>query len=510
MEINILYTPCSKRNRFNTNNSFNNLFYKSASQKVYKIKERLFSSNSLSLISSKKTKSKFNSNFNNFKSNYTSMIKNLITNDVDVNKNKKSGLNSLNNLFTNIMDLKNLSKTKKFFEQEKSNEKKEDKIPHFISYRKNKTINRNFFSEKKRKNKRRIFGEKLKQKQKDPLLKDNISEFDKIRLVNQVIKFDKEKNEKNNLEGLIRIKFGKNFDEFIAKKINVNYNHDSNSQNSLRRSTNFMTNNITNTLRKKISHNTKIIFEPQKKREKTQKLDYELIQEMQDKIDEEPIDLENIKNTLKTLFSDETKFNQVRKINEDFFDIFENKINFLYDCRRFPIIKNKLKTIKLDLKSVDNNEWTKLNSLQNYTLIFLNKKRVDIQRKLDEIEKMGNIDKKLKYKLYKDIGFSEEEIEKKDKLKSKDGIHFVDNNNSIDHIIKLMKNEIKYNNETNENEDEEKESKKEDIYEFEQFFGHNVRPYTTIDFANKKLSSIVYHNKKFYNLNSKRNSLLNK
>ena len=268
MEINILYTPCSKRNRFNTNNSFNNLFYKSASQKVYKIKERLFSSNSLSLISSKKTKSKFNSNFNNFKSNYTSMIKNLITNDVDVNKNKKSGLNSLNNLFTNIMDLKNLSKTKKFFEQEKSNEKKEDKIPHFISYRKNKTINRNFFSEKKRKNKRRIFGEKLKQKQKDPLLKENISDFDKIRLVNQVIKFDKEKNEKNNLEGLIRIKFGKNFDEFIAKKINVNYNHDSNSQNSLRRSTNFMTNNITNTLRKKISHNTKIIFEPQKKEKK--------------------------------------------------------------------------------------------------------------------------------------------------------------------------------------------------------------------------------------------------
>ena len=31
---------------------------------------------------------------------------------------------------------------------------------------------------------------------------------------------------------------------------------------------------------------------------------------------------------MKKQFSDETKFNQVKKINEDFFDIFENKINF--------------------------------------------------------------------------------------------------------------------------------------------------------------------------------------
>ena len=129
MQSNSLYkTPInSRRNWLNKSNSLTNIFPKYLSKRVYKIRERLFSHNTLSLLSSSKHDSNFNSNYNNFKTNYTSMIKNLITNDVDLNKEKKSGIKSLDNLFTNINYLKNLAKQKNFFEQKKLEEKKEIK-----------------------------------------------------------------------------------------------------------------------------------------------------------------------------------------------------------------------------------------------------------------------------------------------------------------------------------------------------------------------------------------------
>ena len=96
MQSNSLYkTPInSRRNWLNKSNSLNNIFSKSSSKRVFKIRERLFNHNTLSLLSSTKYDSNFNSNYNNFKTNYTSMIKNLITNDVDLKKEKKSRIKS--------------------------------------------------------------------------------------------------------------------------------------------------------------------------------------------------------------------------------------------------------------------------------------------------------------------------------------------------------------------------------------------------------------------------------
>ena len=123
------------RNKFNKNNSLSNIFPKSASKKIYKINDRLYSPNTLSILS--KNDLNFNSNFNNFKSNYNIMLQNILSNDVGLNDEKKLEIESLDNLFTNITYLKNKNN---FFEQkkieDKKKEKKENIIPKLVSYRK--------------------------------------------------------------------------------------------------------------------------------------------------------------------------------------------------------------------------------------------------------------------------------------------------------------------------------------------------------------------------------------
>ena len=95
MQSNISYkTPInSRRNWLNKSNSLSNLIQNSSNKKVYKIRERLYSPNTLSILSSKKDEHKFNSNFNNFKTNYFSMMKNLILNDVALDEEKNPELN---------------------------------------------------------------------------------------------------------------------------------------------------------------------------------------------------------------------------------------------------------------------------------------------------------------------------------------------------------------------------------------------------------------------------------
>ena len=88
---------------FNKSNSLNNFFPKTTSNKIYKIRERYFSPNSLSIITT--TKNKFTSNFNSFKTTYFTIMESLKSNDVDL-KEKKLGIKSLDNLLINIKHLK--------------------------------------------------------------------------------------------------------------------------------------------------------------------------------------------------------------------------------------------------------------------------------------------------------------------------------------------------------------------------------------------------------------------
>ena len=189
------------KNDFNKSNSLTNFFPKTTTNKFYKIRERLFSPNSLSLMSS--TKNKFTSNFNSFKTTYFTIMQNLKSNDVDL-KETKLGIKSLDNLLINIKHLKKFSKQKNFFGRKKENKneikKNENKIPNIISYVKSKKNQRKFhlgkpifFSEKIDKNKNNIFTEKYgKILENNRLFEEKKYIIPNLKLVNQVLKINKE------------------------------------------------------------------------------------------------------------------------------------------------------------------------------------------------------------------------------------------------------------------------------------------------------------------------------
>ena len=148
------------------------------------------------------------------------------------------------------------------------------------------------------------------------------------------------------------MKLGKNYDKFVEKKIKLNYNPNFNSPNIHRMSINFMIDNITkNMIRKSLYLKNLEKKESKKYKEKKKKLNMELMEEMKDKVEDISFDLENIKKNIKIYLTDETKLNQISDIKEEFYDKFENKINFLFDCVKFPIIKNNLNKIKIDTRS---------------------------------------------------------------------------------------------------------------------------------------------------------------
>ena len=525
MQSNISYkTPInSRRNWLNKSNSLSYLIQNSSNKKVYKIRERLYSPNTLSILSSKKNEHKFNSNFNNFKTNYFSMMKNLILNDVALDEEKKSGIKSLDNLFNSITHLKkNISKKNNFFEQKKvveenNYENYENKVQNIISHKKNKKINRQlilgkrlFFSEKKNKNEKKIFFDENTNKIPVNILLPHEGKKDSIanlKLVNQILKFNKASTKiGNNIKDISPMKLGKNYDKFVEKKIKLIYNPNFNSPNIHRMSINFMIDNITkNMIRKSLYLKNLEKKESKKYKEKKKKLNMELMEEMKDKVEDISFDLENIKKNIKIYLTDETKLNQISDIKEEFYDKFENKINFLFDCIKFPIIKNNLNKIKIDTRSAIDIEWSKLNLLENCTLVYLNKLKTKLQRELDEIDVKENKEKEKQFRLYRDIGKFEEKKKKnnKNKKKKKNESDFMDETNtSIDYIINLMKSEIKMKKEETEETREKENSEKEDMYDLEEFFVHKSRPYKKIDFANEKLTYIIYHKKEFYESNT--------
>ena len=470
MQKNILYkTPLNSRKiALYKNNSYTNIFPKSANKIVYKIRERLFTPNSLSLLKNK-INSKINSNFTSFKSNYKNMMKNLLLYDVDLNEEKNQGIKSLDNLITTMKN--SLSVKKNFFKKKKAEERQNEfLIPEFINNKKKKRlklqtstpIQKKFFSAKKKNKEIKFFSEKKSEEF------DNDGNGD-FKLVNQILGLDKTiSNQGKNLKDILPLKLDKNYDDFIKRKIKLNYNPNFNSPNIHRMSLNFMLNQITKNIeRKKTLIQSRKKLEEKNNKEKKLKLDKELIQEMRDKFDDIPVDFEKIKKSVRIFLTDETKLNQISEIKEKFFDNYENKINFLFDYRRFPIIKNNF-------------------------LIYLNKLRVKLQNELDEIK---GENKEKKFRLYQDIKKYEEENKNND---------IEENYTSVDFIIKLMKNE-KINSGYNLDDIDENIyiSEKEDLYELEEFFGNKSTPYKKIDFANDKLSHIVFHNKQFYNLSTK-------
>ena len=511
------HTPINLiKNDFNKSNSLTNFFPKTTTNKFYKIRERLFSPNSLSLMSS--TKNKLTSNFNSFKTTYFTIMQNLKSNDVDL-KETKLGIKSLDNLLINIKHLKKFSKQKNFFGRKKENKneikKNENKIPNIISYVKSKKNQRKFhlgkpifFSEKIDKNKNNnIFTEKYgKILSNNRLFEEKKYIIPNLKLVNQVLKINKE-TKIENIKEILPMKLDKNYDEFIDKKIKLNYNPNFNSPHIHRISVNFMVDNITKNILKKDSIiKLRKKLEAQKQNERYRKLITELMAEMRDNMEDVSLQTMKIKKSVKEFLKDETNLNQVTNIKEEFYNNFENRINFLFDCRRFPVIKNNLNKIKLNIKTAKDYEWDKLNMLGNCTLNYLNKLRTKLQRELDEIKESGNKEMENNFKLYQDINKFKEKTTNNEKIKKRKKIKDIiqeENENSIDYIINIMKDEIKLKKEENKENKVKEKSDKEDLYNLEEFFVHKSRPYKVIDFASEKLSHFIFHNKAISDPNSK-------
>ena len=496
MQNNILNkTPLNSRNTaLYKNHSYRNIFQKSDDKIIYKIRERLYNPKSLSILSSNRNNSNFNSNINIFKTNYINMMKNLISKDIDLNDEKNLGIKSFNNLSTNIKNLNALSIKKNFFDKKKFEGKKHDfKIPNLLNYEKSYRIiqtplseQKNFLNEKKDNSSSKFIDEKKTEGQ-------NKNVFVNLKLVNRILKLNRTKYKDKIIKDLLPMKLDKNYDEFIQRKLILNYNPNFNSPNYHFMSLNYMLEKLAkNNLRKHSSIQSRIKLEKNKK-EKKIKLERELAQEMLDKFEDIPVDFYKIKKSVKIFFSDETKLNQISEVKEKFFDVFENKINFLYDCLRLPVLKNHLHREIIFIQVSKDNEWSKLNSLENCTLVYLNKLKFRYQKELDEIKEE---DKDKKFKLYQDV----KKYEEKNNIKDIEESH-----TSIEYILNIIKNEAKNQMEIKEEKDENKYiSEKEDLYNLQEFFVNKSSPYKKIDFANEKLSHIIFHNKKFSNLDSKK------
>ena len=76
-------------------------------------------------------------------------------------------------------------------------------------------------------------------------------------------------------------------------------------------------------------------------------------------------------NQIKGLFTEDFKFNNMQ-FNEEFYKKFENRINFMEDIYKLPVIKNNLVKYQIDDNISLGVEWKNINVINHQTLNFLN------------------------------------------------------------------------------------------------------------------------------------------
>jgi hypothetical protein len=211
--------------------------------------------------------------------------------------------------------------------------------------------------------------------------------------------------------------------------------------------------------------------------------------ELKDQMEDFSVDLEKYKKTLKQFFKDSVKLNQLY-FHEKFFDNFANRINFIFDDRKFPTIKNKLIRVIVDIKNIELYEWKLLNMIENSTMTYLHKLKAKIQRELDEVKEKGkNKNKDKNFIINQQI--NRDDIN--DKI-IKEAKNIKENSEDINKIFEFVNNKLE---EELGNEDDYIESKKE-RYFYEKFFSHQETEYKTIEFASFKLTNLIYNNTNFY------------
>ena len=464
-------TPLRSKKRISKNFSCDNYDIQSSGKTIYKIRDRLFSPSTLSLLS----KNDYNFSRNN--------LKNPTPNNLDEEQLKNFRFKSFDNqAYVSYIPLKKTLK------------------------KAHSTIEENKIKNEKKPGPSVIFLRDIKLGEMPTITGRHNPDQKKLLLINQIIKFNVYKKKEEAKKNLLSMQLGKEYHDFIERKNKIFFNPNFNSPFIHKMNSNYMLK--TNLFKFHLGTPTtknKLKIKRQKQIEEEEQIQLEL----KDQMEELSVDLQYYKKAIKVFLTDETKLNQII-IHEDFFDSFVNKINFLFDDRKFPTIKNNLEKITLELIGVGGLEWTRMNMIEVSTLTYLHKLKAKIQRELDEIEEEN---KEKQFKINQQIGKYDINNSNKKKKKRKN-IYKTEENEKGDEDKNRQDNSNDSNlnnkdkeNESNEEENEEQEEdekiiNKEDLYNLEEFFVHKGVPNKKIEFATGKLAYTVYHNQKFYSESS--------
>ena len=247
--------------------------------------------------------------------------------------------------------------------------------------------------------------------------------------------------------------------DFIEKRNRINFNPNFNSFYTHNLSSTYIIDSITEEQKLK---NNKII--------KTKKINesYQIYEiESKDVIDSPKMDSLKLIKTIKKLLTNDSKLNQGNFKRESFYDIYVNKVNFIFDGRIFPTMKNNLMNITIDVRKSP--EWTRLNYIDNNTMIYLNQLKTKIQREKDERIQKNEIK----------INLSDVIAKKRNRGSIVEGMERI---NFINPSFYIENKDVDIDND-------------EDLYNIEKFFLHKGLSYEVVYLATPKLKNILFYNK---------------
>ena len=312
--------------------------------------------------------------------------------------------------------------------------------------------------------KKRIF--KMKDKEKKVRYKE-------VKYIGVLLGVEEKKDEKSSERKIgVRLESRKDYFNFIKHKRNLFFNPNATSNYVHERSTNYLISSITKSKSYAVLSNEMI------KKDQTEEL-----LEMRDIVPSFNSNSEKMINQIKSLFSEDFKFNNMQ-FNEDFYQSFENRINFMEDIFRVPVLKNNLVKIKIDKnKSLGISEWKNINVITHQTWNFLNQLKRKIQREKDENAKKLQEYLNKKREMEKEY----EILEKKNKGKIEDKKDEKENLKEQEKLKNIMNDII--------GKEEKKEQKFEDLYDIEEYFLHkNTYFDDNASIAPERLRAIFFEN----------------
>ena len=306
-------------------------------------------------------------------------------------------------------------------------------------------------------------------------LKQKKINYKELKYIGALLGLEEKKEEKDSERKYVEpLENRKDYFNFIRNKRNLFFNPNATSNYVHEKSSNYLISTITKTKYFSILNN----------KNKKQKDHREELLELRDKVPYISFEQEKMMKQIKSLFSEDFKFNNMQ-LNEDFYRNNENRVNFLEDILRVPVIKNNLVKVKIDKnKSLDVNEWKNINVINHQTWNFLNQLKRKIQREKDEKNK------KLKeYLIKKREAEKEYEILEK-KNKGESSIQKKDENEK-----KKEEEQLKTIMDDIIGKEEKKEQKFEDLYSIEEYFlRKNMYFSDNVSIASQKLRNIFFDN----------------